>query len=223
MMKNKKRILFFSFFFIFFTISFSQNRAADFFNDDENVIWYGFDFTHAKYIGAMSNGAQQSFASTKEFKFLIIPQLNGLVIKEPLKYNLENTFGKNLVRIDTSFVNNSNSKNIDEKNFQTYDNIDYKINPSDFAGYITNYKFPTNEKGFGIIVFVEDVNKIKNKASYYITVFDRQSKEILFVEYVEGRLLGMGLKNYCAGSIKYIFDEIEKTYYKKWRIKYKKN
>jgi len=220
-MRNKGFALIIIALFLFQGILVAQEKASDFFNSDQKVIWYGFDFSHAKYIGAMSNGAGQTFASTREFKYVIIPQLNGLVLKEADKYDLENIFKKSSIEIDTSFVNKVNNK-IDEKEFQTYDNIEYIIQPSQFQDYITKLAFSNADASFGMVVFVESINKIKNKGSYYITVFDSKSKEIVFVEHLEGRLLGMGLKNYCAGSINFIFDEIKKTYYHQWEKKYVK-
>lgn len=201
-------------------LSFSQTDAADFFKQDAKVVWYGFDFSHAKYIGAMSNGAQQSFSTTREFKYLVAPFLNGLVIKEAFKYDLQAVFYKNQVTVDTSFVNQANLT-IDEKDFQTYDNIEFKINPDQFADYITAYSTPS-EEGFGIVVFVENLNKINNLASFYFTVFDNKTKQILFIQQLEGRMLGGGFKNYCAGSIKYAFDEIKKNHYSTWKKKYTK-
>jgi hypothetical protein len=214
------RVLVLAFVLFLPSLSFSQTDATGFFKQDAKVVWYGFDFSHAKYIGAMSNGAQQSFSTSREFKYLVAPFLNGLVINEAYKYDLQTVFYKDQVTVDTSFVNQAN-RTIDEKNFQTYDNIEYKINPDQFSDLISAYSIPSGE-GFGIVVFVENLNKIKNLASFYITVFDNTTKQILFVQQIEGRMLGGGFKNYCAGSIKYAFDEIKKNHYSTWKKKYSK-
>ena len=200
----------------------SQNTAKDFFLPGTKVTWYGFDFSHSKFIGAMSNGAQQNFTSPSEYKNIVIPQLNGLVLKEQRKYDLGRIFIKSQVSIDTSLVGAFNRK-IDEKNIQTYDNIDFRFDTSAVAEYFEKYSFPSSASGIGILVFVEQANKIKNQAAFYFTVFDISTKKILFIEHMEGRMLGGGFRNYYAGAIHYVFDEIERTFYEKWKKRHGKS
>ncbi len=198
---------------------FAQQKVSGFFEPEAKVIWYGIDYTHAKYIGGMFSGAMPGLMEPGEFKNLVVPFLNGLVIKEHGKYNLEKTFSKAYIKIDTSLIAYIN-RGMDVKNFQTYDNIEHHIEKSKIQESLQNYPIPLVENTFGIIVFTETINKIENHTSYYVTVFDNSNKKELFSFYIDAPFHGGSVKPHSSFTILNMLEQIRKSEYRNLEKKY---
>ena len=66
-------------------------------------------------------------------------------------------------------------------------------------------------------VRLESFNKQQDMAAVYVTIFDIKTKNLLVMERITGKPLGVGLRNFWAGAIKHIIKQINEDYYRKWK------
>ena len=179
------------------------------------IVWYGLDFTKAKFVGGFDQVGGAGAATGSDMKSKWIPSWNALIINEQPKYDLKKTFRKDNVYYDVTSLNELNSK-IDVDAIMTPN--PGKIEKSEIDGMVKKY---TGEKkeGVGLSFVVENFNKGSQMANVYVTFFDIASKKILLCEKVSGKAMGIGMRNYWAGAIKAILKQIDEKEYKNWKNK----
>lgn len=72
-------------------------------------------------------------------------------------------------------------------------------------------------EGIGVTFVVESFNKSTDEASIYVTVFDIKTKNVLILERIIGKPMGIGLRNFWAGAVKHVIKQITTEYYSKWK------
>lgn len=60
-----------------------------------------------------------------------------------------------------------------------------------------------------------------DEAVVYVTVFDIKTKNVLILERMVGKPMGIGLRNFWAGAMKHVIKQITTDYYNLWKSKAK--
>ncbi|MCW3070636.1 MAG: hypothetical protein JWO44_526 [Bacteroidetes bacterium] len=189
--------------------------AKDAFNATE-VVWYGLDFTKAKFVGQFDQGFGAMPATGTDMRNKWIPQWNALIAKEPQNFKIKDAFRKDNVYYDLAPLNELNSK-IDVDNCMSFN--PGKIERADIDAMVKKYGTGDKKEGIGLTFIVENFNKNMEMADVYVTFFDIATKKVLFTEKMSGKTIGVGMRNYWAGAIKNILKQIDGGEYKAWKAK----
>ena len=207
-----KKILILFCILLFTTKVFSQKTftSADVFTE-KNMVWYGLDFTHCKFIGQPS--VHGNFYKSPEYVIkTYFKEWNMIPIKEADKYDIKKAFEKEYLYfdLDTAIARN---KRFPSDSLIAFSNA-YTLNTMAFPDIIKSYGGVAKE-GIGVVYLVESYNGIDEIATYYCIVFDVASKKILQQEKIVSEPHGGNLKTYWAGAF---HDAIKKNgkVYKKW-------
>ena len=193
-------------------ISIKAQDASKVFTATE-VVWYGLDFTKAKFIGAFDQGMGIAGATGTDMRNKWVPKWNDLIIKEQDKYSVKDAFRKESIYYDIAAVNALNSK-IDVDNMMSPNPT--KIDKSEIPNMVKNYSGDKKE-GLGVAFIIESFNKNDKLADLYVVCFDIATKKVLICEKMSGTPAGGGMRNYWAGSIKDILNQIDGGVYKRWK------
>lgn len=196
--------------------SMNAQSAKEVFSAKE-IVWYGLDFTKAKFVGQFDQGFGAMPATGSDMRNKWIPEWNTLIAKEPQNFDLKESFRKDNVYYDIAPVNEINST-IDVDACMSFN--PGKIDKSDIDGMIKKYKGGDKKDGVGLVFIIENFNKGAEMADVYVTFFDIATKKVLVCEKVNGKVKGIGMRNYWAGAIKAILKQIGKTDYKSWENTY---
>ncbi|OFY83811.1 MAG: hypothetical protein A3K10_02835, partial [Bacteroidetes bacterium RIFCSPLOWO2_12_FULL_31_6] len=146
-----------------------------------------------------------------------IPAWNNLMAAEQDNFNLKRSFRKCCVFYDMTAVNQLN-KNIDPD--KLLNSSETQISKATIQEMVKRYSGLEKKEGLGLVFIIESFNKNRQTANLYVTFFDIETKKVLLTEFMAGRPVGFGLRNYWAGAIKEILDWIDFYEYNKWKIKY---
>ncbi len=171
-----------------FTISIlPQDKAKA--KSEKSITWYGIDFTKAK------------FTLVTDDPTVIVNQylksINMLIQMEPEKFDLKKWFSKTEVTFDLDQVNERNAK-ISPDGLVISDS--YKITADDAKEVVKQYN-TKGKSGLGLIFVAENLNKVQQTASYYVVFFNQDTKEIVDAQRFEAKAVGIGFRNYWAGSV----------------------
>lgn len=165
----------------------AQDKAKA--KSEKSITWYGIDFTKAK------------FTLVVEDPSVIVNQylksINTLIQTEPTKYDLKKWFNKTEVNYELEQVNERNAK-IDPGTLVISD--DHKITLDDVKGVIAKYN-TKGKSGLGLIFVAENLHKVNQTGSYYVCFFDQSTKEIIDAQRFEVKAVGIGFRNYWAGTV----------------------
>jgi hypothetical protein len=165
----------------------AQDKAKA--KSEKSITWYGIDFSAAK------------FTLVTEDPAVIVSQylksINTLIQMEPDKFDLKKFFSKTEVELDLDQVNAINEK-IDPASLVISD--EHKITLDDAKKAIAHYN-TKGKPGLGLIFIAENPNKVKQTGSYYVCFFDQNTKEIVDAQRFEAKAVGIGFRNYWAGSV----------------------
>jgi len=156
---------------------------------EKSITWYGIDFTAAK------------FTLVTEDPAIIVSQylksINALIQMEPEKYDLKKWFNKTEATIEIDQVNERNAK-IDPGTLVISD--EHTITLDDVKGVVAQYD-TKGKPGLGLIFVAENLHKVKQTGSFYVCFFDQETKEIVDAKRFEAKAVGIGFRNYWAGSV----------------------
>lgn len=195
-------------------ISAGQKTAPAVFTQDE-IVWYGLDFSQARFIGMFDQAAGAGEASSWELKHKYVPAWNALILNEPNKYDLQKTFQKSRVFYDLKAVEKSNAE-IDEDEIQSHNAYRFENPEETISRIISSYTAGEQAEGIGLVFIVEYFHKDDREAAVYASFFDVATKELIFTERLTASPRGIGLRNYWAGAIHRMLRDIEKKQWKKW-------
>jgi hypothetical protein len=157
--------------------------------NEKAITWYGVDFTMAKFI-----------LVTEDPSVIVnqyLKSINQLIQMEPAKFDLKKFFNKTETAIDLEQVNERNAK-INTENIVGTD--EHKITPDDVKKVISGYN-TKGKSGLGLIFVAENLHKVNQTASYYVVFFNQENKEIIDARRFEAKAVGIGFRNYWAGSV----------------------
>jgi|DewCreStandDraft_4_1066084.scaffolds.fasta_scaffold118946_2 hypothetical protein len=162
-----------------------KSKAAQ----EEKVVWYGIDFSIARFTLVTENPS----VIVNQY----IPAINQLILTEPEKYDLKKFFNKKEI-INAIKVTNERNSTIDPTSL-VIDN-EFNVEPDQVAQLIKGLQLEEKD-GMGLIFVAENLNKTKQVGSYYVCFFDIASRNIIDSRRMEGKAVGIGFRNYWAGSI----------------------
>lgn len=192
--------------------SIAQKAMSKLFDGKTKVVFLGLDFTQAKFIG------QDGFKDAYKLKTYYLANWNALLEEEYAKYNLPlNALKARHYETNTSslMVLNDDIKKIEERII----NGSYYIDERTVQKSIRKYKYSYN-KGIGISFVVESFNKSQEKSVIWVTFINLANNSLLYTERMEGEASGFGLRNYWAGSISDIIEQIRTSRYKVWKRRF---
>jgi hypothetical protein len=191
----------------------AQLTPASVFTNNE-LIWYGLDFTEARFIGTFDEGFNRNHVSANELISTYMPAWNRLVLEEPMNFNLQSTFRKSSVYYDIRPVESLNAR-IKAEGIVTYNS--YVLMKDRLAAMVKAYPEGDKKEGLGLVFIVESFDKSYRKGNYWIVFFDIRSRKILLSDYCSGAPVGFGLRNYWAGSLKHVLNEVRFLRYDMWK------
>lgn len=209
----KKTVLLLS--FIYSGVLLAQYTAKDFFTKEE-MVWYGLNFSKARMIGQFDQASGAGKASGSDLKNRWIIAWNNVVVMEPNNFELKDAFNKSDIFYDFTATEKQNNTIDPEKllSFNSYNFLDPKEAVQDI---ISNLSTGQKAEGMAVTFIVESFNKLNNEAIVYVTIFDIKTKAIFVSERIVGRPSGIGLRNYWAGAIRDIIEQIDGRYYRRWK------
>lgn len=208
------------FLFLVINISlFSQVNKSAIFGDE--LVWYGVDFSKAKFVGEISNKEGTGQKPEGEIKSKYIPAWNMIVVYEPNKYNVAKFFKKSHVFNDLNPVIKHN-EDIDETKITSYNEYKFDKPEETVTQIVASYSAGEKTEGLGLVFIVESYNKTKELGTYYLTFFDIASKQIIYAEKNSEIPAGIGLKNYWASTIYKVMKRVEDSRYYAWKSKFGK-
>ncbi len=178
------------------------------------IVWFGMDFTKAKFVGQFDQGMGAMPATGGDMRNKWIPQWNALIQNEQQNFDLKKALNKESVYYDIASVNTINSK-LDPD--ACLDVNPTKIEKSALADLVKKYSSTSKKDGVGLVFIVENFNKGAQVADVYVTFFDIATKKILLCGKVSGAARGVGMRNYWAGAIKAIIKELGNGTFKSWK------
>jgi hypothetical protein len=207
--------------FLFLAISFcntnAQNMSAI---CGDDVVWYGLDFSNAKFVGQFTNVGDNVNSSGFELRDKHIPAWNMLILNEPNKYNIRKSFRKSNVFNQLETVNERNSK-IDVEKMLSYNTYKFEKDKETVNKVISEYTGGEKKEGLGLVFIVESFDKMANTATVYVTFFDIATKKVLLTEKFVETPMGVGVRNYWAGALAKIFKTVDTQKISEWKSKCK--
>jgi hypothetical protein len=177
------------------------------------IVWFGMDFTKAKFVGQFDQGMGAMPATGGDMKNKWIPQWNNLVASEQQNFDFKKALDKDIY-YDIATMNSLNSKIDPDK---CMDVNPGKISKADVEAAVKHYSSDNKKEGVGLAFLVENFNKGAQVADVYVTFFDIASKKVLICEKMSGAAKGIGMRNYWAGAIKTIIKDLGNGTFKSWK------
>jgi hypothetical protein len=198
----------------------AQKNHPDFvFAQNTRVSWLGVDFTHVKLIGDFSQFSGIGEKSASQIKNQYFHAWNRLIINERKKYDVAGMLRRDHVFYDVNMIDSLND-DTPLCDIESYNNPDYTF--EDISKFVSAYDFK-GKTGVGVLLLAESLNKTEMEGYFHFIAIDMATREILIHERIAGEPGGIGIRNYWAGSIFNIMENIEKVYYRNWRGECAKN
>lgn len=187
----------FTFLFAIFSVIFTVSAQNDLFHSEE-IVWYGIDFSNAKFVGEFSQFADAGIKSNKEIQVQYFPEWNDLIINEAGKYNIRKFYGFDFFANELDLVMKKNAAA--DINLIFDPSTPNRLSNEKIQKMINSYNIK-GKKGLGLVFIVDSFNKIEEYGYIYVTFFDQATKKVLSTNLYEGKPGGIGVKNYWARVI----------------------
>lgn len=197
------------------SIGFAQFTAKDVFTS-KSIVWYGLNFTEAKMVGQFDQAMGAGPASALDLKNKWMPNWNGLIQTEPKNFKIAEAFQKDEVFYDVTPTEKANYA-INTDDLMSFNSFKFTDAQKTVAKVISKLGQGEKTEGIGVTFVVESFNKSTDEASIYVAVFDIKTKNVLILERIVGKPMGIGLRNFWAGAVKHVIKQITADYYSKWR------
>ncbi|MGG7663422.1 hypothetical protein [Dyadobacter sp. BHUBP1] len=208
-----KKLLLIAFVLFNAAVAQADNTMADLFAGKTKLVFLGLDFTQAKYIG------KAGFMDAQAIQNQHIVSWNNLIELEPKKFSLQKAFNLK----DDQYKSKVEDMVALNKSVNVEKNItddEYSITEDQVKKSVAKYSL-SEKDGVGIVYVVESLNKNAEKLVAWVTFIDLGTKKVIHTEKVEGKAGGFGFRNYWAGGVYKINQEIDKSLYKKWSKSFK--
>jgi hypothetical protein len=194
---------------------FAQYTAKDIFTA-KGIVWYGLNFSEARMVGMFDQAVGAGAATASDLKNKWIPGWNALIQNEQKNFRIAEAFQKAEVFYDVGPTDNANFA-IKESELLTPNHYTFPEPLKSVTKAINNIHGSQKTEGLGITFVVESFNKQQDKAIVYVTIFDIKTKNLLVMERMYGKPMGIGLRNFWGGAVKHILKQITTDYYSKWK------
>lgn len=198
--------------------TFKSQTASDIFkSNDVKISWLGIDFSHVKLIGSFAQFFKAGENSTVQVRDKYFPDWNNIVIKEPERYDVKGMLRKGEIQYDIDDISRINEKthleDIEAANTPNYSQEDLK-------NFINQYDIKDKD-GIGILFIAESLDKNSKMAYFDFVAINMKDKSLLINKRLRGDASGFGLRNFWAGAIHEVFEDIKDKEYKAWKHEYK--
>lgn len=175
------------------------------------MVWFGIDFSQVKLVGSAG------FTDPHKIRSTYFAAWNTLIQSEPKRYDLKSAFRKSSVIFDTVGVTAVNAAvNPNTLVVETPP----RFHPAIIPTMVASYPSSKANQGIGAVFVVESFNKTATLATIHVVLFDIRTREVLLMEKMTAEPGGFGLRNYWAGSIREVIEQIESGYYAAWQQNY---
>jgi len=193
-------------------VSTAQTKS-DVFDPSIKITWLGLDFTDAKFIGD-----RERYGSESDFRRLI-EAWNTLIITEKDKYNIATATQRAKVEYATDVTTEHNVE-LDVLPMYTDAEKEYlHLSRDRVSEIVAEYDFK-GLSGVGLMFNIESFSKLHVEAAMWITFVSMDTKEVLFTERLTAPPGGFGMRNYWAGSIATVLQNMKKKEFEMWKKKY---
>lgn len=176
------------------------------------LTFIGLDFSQAFFV------ARQNFPGLDKEGPTYFDRWNELLRTEMEKYNLSEPMKLDHVPTMVEYVRNVNAAVDLNEAWATGNVVFLKEHiPEMVKKYATQ-----DREGVGCVFIVGSFNMTLERSDLYVTFFGMKTHEVLHVEWIEGRPAGLGERNYWAGAVSNVLDEIKKTYRNTWEQRFLK-
>lgn len=197
---------------------FAQNTATEIFTT-KSIVWYGINFSEAKMIGQFDQAMGAGAATPDMLKTKWMSGWNSLVISEPKKYKIKETFRADDVYFDIGPTEKQNQA-IKSDELMSFNAFTFKDPQKTVSEVVSKLTGGEKTEGIGVVFVVESFNKLIDEAAVYVTLFDIKTKKVLITEKFIGKPMGIGLRNFWAGAINHVIKQVDGDY-SKWKSKFK--
>ncbi len=194
----------------------SQTTEDVFASGDHDFFWLGIDYSHVSLVGDFSEFAEAGNRSAVQVQKTYFPKWNYLLISEPDKYDVRGMLRKSNMQNSIEMIMKKNA-NASADDMETYDAPSFS--EEDIIAYCKEYE-STGKTGIGFVFIAESMNKLTLEGIYHLVAINLSTNEVLMQERVVGKPMGIGLRNYWAGSVYSVIKQIKKTEYLAWKRKY---
>ncbi len=167
----------------------AQDRSEIVEDQGTKTQWLGLDFSHFKIKG-------EDVEPDKLREYMV--SWNSLIIKEEEKYKLEKFFGKDKVENNIDPVLQRIEKLDPKERISESVSGEHKIEEGKLEEIAKNYKMEDPEDKLGILMVMEEFNKIKEYGSMWLCFIELSSGKILKKEHFKSKPGGIGFRNYWA-------------------------
>lgn len=172
----------------------------------EKVVFYGLDFTKAKF--ALPD------VKPDEIKDTYFSAWNTTVFSDNGRFPKESAFRKIVVYGDPTVVEKRNATANTANMNSVYD---APLSKAEIEGMISEYKNGMKKEGIGVVFIVESFNKKEKKGVADVVFFDIATRKVLLAKRMNGELRGGGLNSYWMGVIEQMFTKMVDTDYALWK------
>lgn len=166
-------------------------RAADAAQGTNELVWCGIDYTLVRFIGS-----SDQFADIPKIQNSYFRAWNELIQVESSKYDLNTAFSVATVhyKMENTIIR---SQERDMTGILQFDS--YTIDEEQVKSVVAQNIDPSLDQ-VGAMFVMETLNKIQQKSTMWLAVFNVASGEILYMRRYSGAVGGFGFRNYYARS-----------------------
>lgn len=199
-----------------FAFSGSYGQDMNLFCDKKQVVWYGLDFSMARFMGTFSSAGDKAKLTPQELKgYFDIWNERLLVDKKKVNYSAALGFSQTIE--NREIVKQKNAA-VDPSKMIIFEY--YTLKESQLDSMVAQYPITPNEKGLGLTFIVEYLDKVHTQASVYAVFFNVENNKVLFKQKIQAEPIGVGQTNYWFNAFLKLFTWIEEKGNKQWKNKY---
>lgn len=168
----------------------------------DELTYFGLDFSKVKVIGESKTG--------EDIVNDLFVRWNSVPMNEPDKYDFGKFFKKKEVKRDIASISKRNAQR-DPSEVIAYES--HSISEDELVSHVNSYE--VEGSGVGLVLVIENFNKLEEKGTMWVTFFDIESKKVLMAKHMSGQPRGFGVRNFWLGSVYDVLKDSGKQY-KKW-------
>jgi hypothetical protein len=216
--KTMKTVKFVFLFLTSLTYCHAQKAADLFSSTDHEITWVGIDFSHVKLIGDFSQFSGEGNKNAEQIKRTYFPGWNKLIFNEPKKFDIKGMLRREDILYDLEMMNSLNEKASTE-GMEVFNPPKYT--EADIKMFVSEYTL-SKRTGISILMIAESLSKPAEEAFFHFLAIRNSDKSILLQQRLRGEPKGFGIRNYWAGAIFDIMEDIKKNKYNDWKRNYNK-
>jgi len=190
------------------SLGYSQQNETPVPSADTPIRWLGVDFSHVKLIGEFSHLYGMGDKSSIQVKERYFLAWNKLILNEREKYDIRRLVHKDKVIYDVDMVFNKNAATPLE-GLESYNTPEYST--EDITRFVNEYD-TQGKDGVGVVLIAETLNKADKEAYFHFVILNMSDKKILVHQRYRGEPGGFGLRNYWAGAIHNVMEQIDQSH-----------